>query len=133
MLTSKKQHYSRKREAVLGVIRSTKSHPTAEWIYLHLKPLYPDLSLGTIYRNILEFKKNGDIVTISNVNGQNRYDANTKPHTHFICSECFSVVDIDFYFDDCNINEEIGEKYNLEISHHSIILYGKCRNCFKKM
>ena len=103
----KKQHYSKKREAILDAIRSTKSHPTADWVYLKLKPLYPDLSLGTVYRNISAFKNNGDIITVSNVNGQESYDGNTTPHSHFICTECFNVIDIDLDINFNNIYDQI--------------------------
>ena len=53
----KRQNYSRKREAILSAICSTDIHPTADWIYQKLKPIYPDLSLGTVYRNIARFKE----------------------------------------------------------------------------
>lgn len=45
--------YSKKREAILTAIRSTTCHPSAEWIYHTLKPTHPDLSLGTVYRNLV--------------------------------------------------------------------------------
>ena len=48
--------YSKKREAILDVIRSSDAHPSAEWIYQALKPAHPDLSLGTVYRNLLFFQ-----------------------------------------------------------------------------
>ena len=48
----KSRNYSKKREAILEKIRSTTSHPTAEWVYRELKEEHPDLSLGTVYRNI---------------------------------------------------------------------------------
>lgn len=127
----KKQHYSKKREAILDAIRSTKSHPTADWVYLKLKPLYPDLSLGTVYRNISAFKNNGDIITVSNVNGQERYDGNTTPHSHFICTECFNVIDIDLDINFNNIYDQIRERYQLQPDHHNMIFYGKCQDCLR--
>ena len=48
----RKQNFSRKRQAILEVLRSTKIHPTAEWVHQTLKSDYPDLSLGTVYRNL---------------------------------------------------------------------------------
>ncbi|NLG92671.1 MAG: transcriptional repressor, partial [Clostridiales bacterium] len=65
----RKQNYSRKREAILKAIRSTTTHPTAEWVYQKVKPEYPDLSLGTVYRNIAQFKKDGPIICVGIVNG----------------------------------------------------------------
>ncbi|MGE4277314.1 MAG: transcriptional repressor, partial [Lawsonibacter sp.] len=56
--------HSKKREAILSAIRSTKSHPSAEWVYQTLKPTHPDLSLGTVYRNLLFFQEHGDIQSV---------------------------------------------------------------------
>ena len=44
--------YSKKREAILDAIQSTTCHPSADWVYQTLKPSHPDLSLGTVYRNL---------------------------------------------------------------------------------
>ena len=46
---------SKKRDAILEKLKSTTSHPTAEWIYLELKKDYPKLSLATVYRNLKSF------------------------------------------------------------------------------
>ena len=54
MATAKK--FSRKREAILTCLHGTTCHPTAEWVYQQLKPQFPDLSLGTVYRNLAAFK-----------------------------------------------------------------------------
>ena len=87
--------HSRKRDAILNCIRSTKSHPTAEWVYQQLKPDFPDLSLGTVYRNIGMFKEEGVIQSIGVVKGLERFDHNTQPHTHFVCSCCGQVLDLE--------------------------------------
>ena len=47
-----RENFSRKREAIYQTVCDTKVHPTAEWVYEALKPVYPDLSLGTVYRNL---------------------------------------------------------------------------------
>lgn len=87
--------HSKKRDAILECIRQTHSHPSAEWVYQQLKPEIPDLSLGTVYRNIAMFKEEGTIQSIGVVNGLERYDYNVAPHTHFICTNCGSVLDLE--------------------------------------
>ena len=84
----------KKRDAVLNCLRSTTSHPSAEWVHAQLKPEFPDISLGTVYRNLAMFKQQGVICSIGTVRGVERFDANTEPHVHFICSECDSVIDL---------------------------------------
>ena len=46
------RNFSRKRMAILNTLQETTLHPTADWVYARLKPRYPDLSLGTVYRNL---------------------------------------------------------------------------------
>ena len=88
------KRHSKKRDAILTCLRQTKSHPTAEWIYQKLKPEYPNLSLGTVYRNLSEFKREGVIATVGVVDGLERFDGDTSAHSHLICRECGAVVDV---------------------------------------
>ena len=82
------QKKSRKRDAILACVCSTDTHPTAEWVYTQLKPDIPDLSLGTVYRNLAMFRREGIIGSAGVVNGLERYDRNPLPHAHFVCTQC---------------------------------------------
>ena len=86
--------HSKKREAILDAIRSTTCHPSAEWVYQTLKPTHPDLSLGTVYRNLMFFRERGEIQSVGVVKGQERFDALVKPHSHFVCDCCGAVSDL---------------------------------------
>lgn len=88
-----KKHF-RKRDAILSYLKETKTHPSAEMVFAHLKPEIPDLSLGTVYRNLSVFKEQGQIISLGSVNGVERFDGNTVPHVHFICTCCSSVTDL---------------------------------------
>ena len=70
-----KHNFSLKRNAIYQVLCETDAHPSARWVYDQLKPDIPDLSLGTVYRNIALFKNEGTVRVICNVNGEERYDA----------------------------------------------------------
>ena len=70
----------KKREAILNCLRSTNTHPTAEWVYAQLKTEYPDISLGTVYRNLALFKEQGLVISVGTVGGVERFDADTEPH-----------------------------------------------------
>ncbi len=129
----KRRNYSRKREAILNAVRSTTSHPTADWIYEKLKPEYPDLSLGTVYRNLAQFKEDGTIISIGVVNGQERFDGNVKPHTHFVCSECGCVLDVPEEFINPDRMAQIEKEYHMRIDSADLLLRGICPDCFKKI
>ncbi len=85
---------SRKRDAILACLQQSQDHPTAEGIYRRLKVDIPDLSLGTVYRNLTVFRKEGTIVSLGTVGGLERFDCNTAPHAHFICRCCHAIVDV---------------------------------------
>lgn len=127
----KKQNYSRKREAILRALRNTNVHPTAEWVYQKLKPNYPDLSLGTVYRNLAQFKKDGVIISVGVVNGQERYDGNIHPHTHFICSGCGAVLDVPGEYVGKDSAELVSEKYQLEVDSCDVVFHGLCAECVR--
>ena len=86
--------HSRQRDAILECVRSTDSHPTAEWVYARLKPEFPSLSLATVYRNLALLKQEGVISSMGVVDGMERFDSNTEPHSHFICTSCSAVIDV---------------------------------------
>ena len=84
----------RKRDAILDYLRHTTEHPSAETVYAALKAEIPDLSLGTVYRNLNLFKEQGLAITVGTVKGVERFDGNVNPHVHFFCTDCGAVLDL---------------------------------------
>ena len=123
--------YSRKREAILNAICSTKCHPSADWVYQTLKPTHPDLSLGTVYRNLDFFKQNGTIKSVGVVNGQERFDGNTTPHTHFVCNGCGDVIDLDLIQPDVCLDQAVTDHYQLSVQRYELTFYGQCKTCMQ--
>ena len=124
--------HSKKRDAILQCICSTKTHPSAEWVYQQLKPEIPDLSLGTVYRNIAMFKADGTIQSIGTVQGLERYDGNTDPHTHFICTHCGRVIDLDRVELPEQILKEAANCTGGSIGSYQLQFFGSCAACMKK-
>jgi Fur family peroxide stress response transcriptional regulator len=86
--------HSKKRDAILELVRSTTTHPGAQWIYDQLKPAIPGLSLGTVYRNIGIFREEGLLDSVGTIKGEERFDADTSPHSHAVCTVCGKVLDL---------------------------------------
>ena len=124
--------YSKKREALLQVIQDTDCHPSAEWLYQTLKPQHPDLSLGTVYRNLLFFQEQGVIKSVGVVNGQERFDGHTEAHAHFVCSQCGCVSDLHGLKLAENLEETVCQQYRIAVDRHELTFYGKCQNCIQK-
>lgn len=124
------QNYSRKRQAIYELLLATKEHPSAEWIYNSLKPDYPDLSLGTVYRNLKLLEENGAVKSVAVVDGRERYDALMSPHSHFVCSKCGKVIDVFFKNEISDIAANLQINGAKKIDSFSLIYYGICDNCF---
>ena len=119
----------RKRNAILEYLRQTDEHPSAEMVYTHLKPEYPDLSLGTVYRNLSMFKQQGEIISIGTVNGVERFDGNTMPHVHFVCTGCDAVADLP----QIQVPEALNQQVTLQTGGHidmcQLTFVGQCSRC----
>ena len=85
----------KKRNAILAYLQHTNEHPSAETIFSDLKAQIPDLSMGTVYRNLNLFKQQGLAISVATVSGVERFDGNTEPHVHFICTGCDAVLDLE--------------------------------------
>lgn len=90
-----KRNNSKKRQAILDMLRGTTAHPCAETIYNTLKPDIPELSLGTVYRNLQVLEQDGLVRVVCTVDGQARYDARVEPHIHCTCRVCRRVFDVE--------------------------------------
>ncbi|MCD8026835.1 MAG: transcriptional repressor [Clostridiales bacterium] len=126
-----KRNFSSKRNAIYNAVCSTDTHPSARWVYERLKPDFPDLSLGTVYRNIALFKDEGRVSVICNVNGEERIDGNTSPHPHFVCNCCGNVYDVEDtaeQADDCSALAEKG----FAVESKFVLYYGICPKCTVK-
>ena len=85
--------YSRQREAILQFLMTRKDHPTADAVYANIRKEFPNISLGTVYRNLSLLTELGEIIKIP-TEGADRFDARVAPHNHFICKSCGRVMDI---------------------------------------
>ena len=124
--------HSKKRDAILNCMRGTTCHPTAEWVYQQLKPQFPDLSLGTVYRNLAAFKAEGVIDSVGVVNGLERYDGNTIPHAHIVCESCSAVLDAETIELPDELLAHVQQDTGCEIRRYQISFTGVCPNCLQK-
>lgn len=92
--------YSRQREAIKSFLMTRKDHPTADVVYHSLRADFPNISLGTVYRNLTLLADLGEIARLRLGDGVDHFDADTSRHYHFICSECGSVLDLHTEFPD---------------------------------
>ena len=120
---------TKKRSAILECIQGTTCHPTADWVFRQLKPAIPDLSLGTVYRNLSRFKEQGQIVSLGTVKGVERFDGNTAPHVHFVCSECGGVLDLQGVAVPAELQSAVANTTGGEVTGCQLTFTGVCMGC----
>lgn len=121
---------TKQREAILRVLRGTTSHPAADWIYDEVRKEIPDISLGTVYRNLKLLRECGEILDIDLSSTSIRFNGNRENHYHFKCGKCGRVFDIDEPVDE-EINKRIARRTGFKISYHRLEFRGLCKECQK--
>lgn len=123
--------YSRQREAIKEFLMTRKDHPTADAVYMNVKKEFPNISLGTVYRNLTLLSDLGEILKIRVGDGTDHFDATIEEHYHFICTECGSVLDLEMDSID-GIKEIAGANFEGRIHGHVTYFYGCCGSCSEK-
>ena len=124
------RRFSKQRQIIYDMIMNNPVHPTADYIYNTLKVEYPDLSLGTVYRNLNVLTEMGMIIKITSEANSEHYDGNTDCHYHLMCEECHDIFDVDIpYFKD--IEKKAQENSPHKIKKHTLVFTGVCEKCGK--
>jgi Fur family peroxide stress response transcriptional regulator len=123
--------HSRQRDTIMHFLQSRKDHPTADEIYHHVRETIPNISLGTVYRNLTLLADRGEILRLHVGDGVDHFDADTSPHYHFVCRECGSIEDMDMAYDD-SLDKAALASIKGQLEGHFVYFYGKCENCRKK-
>ncbi len=112
---------------------TTKEHPTADTVYIHVKKDFPNISLGTVYRNLNLLTDIGEAVKISTPHGGDRFDGRIEPHNHFLCTKCGRLLDLDLDMHSIEeVNRLAAENFDGLITSSSTLFYGECSDCIKK-
>jgi len=119
---------SKHRTALLEILRATKTHPTAAWLYERLKERFPDLSQGTVYRNLSILAELGLVRVLRSGKTFDRFDADMTPHDHMVCERCGRV-------DDAGISatpageQEAARATGYLVTSRRLDYYGICPDC----
>ena len=125
--------YSRQRESIKNYLANTTEHPTADLIYMHVKREFPNISLGTVYRNLNLLTDLGEAIKITSPDGGDRFDGNLTPHNHFYCKECGKILDLPIDEESMKrLHESASEDFDGLIESSTITFFGKCRDCCPK-
>ena len=120
------QRFSYRRERIYQAVEESREHPTAEMVYQQLKLEMPRLSMGTVYRNLQQMAREGRLVELDGPVA--RFDAVTRPHTHFRCRTCGALLDLETVpYDEALDRAAAARGY--QVTGHSLIFTGACPRC----
>ena len=120
--------YSRQRELITEIIKGRSDHPTADMIYASAREVVPNISLGTVYRNLKSLSEGSDRITLETEDKKIHYDGDTSRHSHFICNGCGKIIDI-YSIEEPSLKlSEMG----LTVKDYKCVYYGLCDNCSKE-
>lgn len=125
--------FSRQRESIKNYLAETNEHPTADMVYMHVREEFPNISLGTVYRNLNVLTECGEAIKITGPDGRDRFDGRVWPHNHFYCTTCRRILDLDLDMKEIEqINKTAAENFDGIIESSNTMFYGKCSRCIKR-
>lgn len=123
--------HSKQRDMIKAFLMERKDHPTADVVYMNVRQQNPNISLGTVYRNLTLLADIGEIQRLHLGDGVDHFDADISPHYHFVCNKCRSVIDLEMKSIE-SIMDIANETFDGLITGHVTYFYGTCGNCTKE-
>ena len=125
---AKAHRYSRQRDMIYEYLENTHEHPTAEKIHTDLREAMPELSLGTVYRNLKLLEELGRVRRVTSHQGNERYDAICGDHVHFLCEDCGAIRDLEG-IDLRQLQSQIPLDAAYHLTKMDMIITGRCPQC----
>ena len=92
-MSAPKARMTKQKQIILEELRSVTSHPTAYTVHEMVKKRLPNISLGTVYRNLERMTESGIIQRLDMGTDQRHYDGNPHEHNHIRCVGCGKIDD----------------------------------------
>ncbi|MDK2820665.1 MAG: Fur family transcriptional regulator, peroxide stress response regulator [Clostridia bacterium] len=122
---------TKQKRVILDILRNTDTHPTADWIYEQARKVLPDISLGTVYRNLGVLTETGQIMELNYGSSYSRYDGNPNNHYHSVCLKCGRVKDLEMPLHK-ELEKEVETLNCDKVLYHRLEFYVICQSCQQK-
>lgn len=132
MLEKKFLRNSQQRDVILEELRKVKTHPTAAILYNAVRKRIPNISLGTVYRNLDLLSKKGIIQKLEVNSSKTRFDGDIDKHYHITCVECGRVDDVHELPYDSKKAEMAKIINGYQVSGYHMNFFGICPDCTKE-
>ncbi len=125
-----KTRRTRQLAAVYDVVSAAHDHPTAEEVCERVRRQVPQISLGTVYRNLQKLTADRQVRIVHLAERPARYDAMVQEHDHFLCESCGDVRDLTPAGARPNCSALRASGY--QVRAHALTLYGLCPRCRRR-
>ena len=125
--THKQGRNTRQLELIWHAVKDDKSHPSADQIYHRVRQKLPNISLGTVYRNLQKLVATGTLQVLMLGRSQH-FDPLVSRHQHFICEACDRVFDVFVEIRPAIKPGKLPEE-GFKVTSHHLAFYGTCKNC----
>jgi Fur family transcriptional regulator, peroxide stress response regulator len=122
---------TKQREAILEILKNNRTHPTADDIYDRVRKDIPNISKGTVYRNLQVLREDGAISELTLNGTLGRYEEKQPRHYHFRCEKCGRVRDLDEPVN-TEIDRRVSARTGLKVSFHYMEFRGLCKDCQRR-
>lgn len=119
------------RQLVIAAVRFLANHPTAEEVYDRIIQEYPDISKGTVYRNLNSLVESGLLGKISVPSGADRFDHILARHYHIKCTRCGKFMNVERFDYIPDLEDKVAALTGYKMDHHDIVFSGVCPECQK--
>ena len=119
---------SKQRDTILQVVMNSKDHPRADSVYDQVRQDIPNISMGTVYRNLKILATAGEIRELEIPGSPSRFDGRTSNHHHLVCEKCGRIFDLDEAID-LNMEARIAQKTGFKVKRQYLKFIGLCSDC----
>ncbi len=123
---------TQQRRIILKKLKKHKDHPGADVIYSEVRKELPNISLGTVYRNLEMLSEKGTILKLEFGSNQKRFDPCPEAHPHFRCLSCGRIEDIPGGMELPPVEEKTWSK-GKKITGYNLEFTGYCKKCSKNL
>lgn len=129
----KGRRLTRQRQIVLDDLRKKRCHLTATEIYQSVRRKLPNISLGTVYRNLKFLQEEGQIAGITcDPCSPEQFEGYADHCQHFICLKCKRIYDFKKpLFKNFKSGKDLVEGHLIKNYHLNFT--GICNQCLKKV
>ena len=118
---------TKQRKVIFDIVANHPCHYSAEQVYHEARIAIPNISLGTVYRNLNMLVEDKKIRRIKMNDGIDRFDHARDNHDHFICYRCDNIIDV--HTKNKGYSENIGGN---RVMNYEVFYRGICKNCLEK-